>query len=154
MSAAKAEARDLKNLLREAKQAGCDLAVIDSAPHSNAEAALACQVADFILIPCRPARFDLEAFETTIQIVKASRKPFAVVINAAPRGRIAQEAQELLKTTYNVNVLPTILHHRAAYSHAVIDGRAVSEFEPDGKAAHEITALHRDITALWSDTRR
>jgi chromosome partitioning protein len=32
---------------------------------------------------------------------------------------------------------------RAAYSHALIDGRAVSEFEAHGKAAAEIEALWR-----------
>jgi chromosome partitioning protein len=34
-----------------------------------------------------------------------------------------------------------VLQQRAAYSHAVIDGRSVHEYEPDGKAAAEIDAL-------------
>jgi chromosome partitioning protein len=33
------------------------------------------------------------------------------------------------------------LQQRAAYTHAVIDGRSVHEYEPEGKAAAEIDAL-------------
>jgi chromosome partitioning protein len=40
------------------------------------------------------------------------------------------------------------LQHRAAFAHAVIDGRAVHEYEPKGKAADEITLLYSDITKL------
>jgi chromosome partitioning protein len=38
-------------------------------------------------------------------------------------------------------VIEPVLYQRAAYSHAVIDGRSVHEYEPDGKAAGEIDAL-------------
>jgi chromosome partitioning protein len=34
-----------------------------------------------------------------------------------------------------------VLQQRAAYSHAVIDGSSVHEYEPEGKAAAEIDAL-------------
>ena len=33
------------------------------------------------------------------------------------------------------------ISQRAAFSHALIDGRAVVEFDPDGKAAREIDRL-------------
>jgi chromosome partitioning protein len=36
---------------------------------------------------------------------------------------------------------------RAAYSHALIDGHAVVEFEAHGKAAAEIDALWRAVRA-------
>jgi chromosome partitioning protein len=34
---------------------------------------------------------------------------------------------------------------RAAFSHALIDGRAVAEFDSGGKAAHEIARLWDNI---------
>jgi chromosome partitioning protein len=43
---------------------------------------------------------------------------------------------------YGVPVAPVHMHQRAAYANAVIDGRAVQEYEPNGKAAEEIGRLH------------
>lgn len=47
-----------------------------------------------------------------------------------------------------ITVIDTVLHQRAAYSHAVIDGRSVHEYEPDGKAAAEIDELYNHLTGL------
>jgi chromosome partitioning protein len=69
-----------------------------------------------------------------------------VVINAAPRGKLAEEARAALERQ-GITVIDTVLHQRAAYSHAVIDGRSVHEYEPDGKAA-EIDELYNYITGL------
>lgn len=38
-------------------------------------------------------------------------------------------------------MLDVVTFQRAAYTHAVIDGRSVHEYEPEGKAAAEIDAL-------------
>jgi len=126
---------------------GVDLLIVDTAPHSDKAAALTAQLADGILVPCRPSLFDLNAIASTFQIIAATKKPAAVVLNAAPRGKLAEEAREAIEAQ-GIKVLPTILQNRAAYSHAVIDGRAVHEYEPDGKAAQEIAALYCDIAIL------
>jgi chromosome partitioning protein len=140
-------------LLQTAKAGGIDLAIIDTAPHSNDAAAIVARLADFILIPCRPARFDLDAIASTLDIAKLANTPAVVVINAAPRGRLAQEARAAL-TRQGVTVLKPVLHQRAAYSHAVIDGRAVHEYEPKGAAAAEIEELYHHITRLYGDKKR
>jgi chromosome partitioning protein len=106
-----------------------------------------------VLIPCRPARFDLDAVASTVDIAKAAKTPAAVVINAAPRGRLAEEARAALQRQ-GVTVIETVLHQRAAYSHAVIDGRSVHEYEPEGKAAAEIDQLYHHITRLYGDTKK
>ena len=121
------------------------MVIIDTAPHSNAEAAIAARLADFVLIPCRPARFDLEAIASTVEIAKAANAPCAVVINAAPRGKLTEEARASLMAG-GVNVLETVLHQRVAFSHAVIEGRSVHEYEPEGVAAEEIDTLYNYIT--------
>ena len=140
LDAIKASAGQLPALLKQAQKAGADLAIIDTAPHSNSTAAIAAQLADFVLIPCRPARFDLKAIGSTVEIAKLAKVPAAVVINAAPRGKLAEEASTAL-SQQGIRVLGPVLQHRAAYSHAVIDGRSVHEYEPNGKAAEEIDAL-------------
>jgi chromosome partitioning protein len=147
LDAAKAEAGQIPALLQQAKDGGIDLAIIDTAPHSDSAAAIAAQYADLVLIPCRPARFDLDAIASTVQIATVAKKFAAVVINAAPRGKLAEEARVALERQ-GITVIDTVLHQRAAYSHAVIDGRSVHEYEPDGKAAAEIDELYNHLTRL------
>jgi len=144
LDAVKATSGQLTKLLEQARSAGADLAIIDTAPHSNSTAAIAAQLADFVLIPCRPARFDLKAIGSTVEIARLAKTPSAVVINAAPRGKLAEEATSAL-TQQGIKVLETVLQHRAAYSHAVIDGLSVHEYEPKGKAAEEIDALFASV---------
>jgi chromosome partitioning protein len=152
--AAKAKAAQLPELLQKAVAAGIDLTIIDTAPHSHADAAIAAQLADFVLIPCRPARFDLKAIASTIVMVRAAKKPHAVIINAAPHGfRLVEEARAAL-AQLGVTVLPDVVHQFAALSHAVIDGRSVHEYEPEGPAAAEIDKLYNHITGLYGETKR
>ena len=75
-----------------------------------------------------------------------------VILNAAPRGKLADEARVALEGQ-GIAVLPTVMHQRAAFAHAVIDGRAVHEYEPDGKAAEEIISLYCDITRLLDNKK-
>jgi chromosome partitioning protein len=147
LDAAKAEAGQIPALLQQAKDGGIDLAIIDTAPHSDSAAAIAAQYADLVLIPCRPARFDLDTIASTVQIATVAKKSAAVVINAAPRGKLAKEARVALERQ-GITVIDTVLHQRVAYSHAVIDGRSVHEYEPNGKAAAEIDELYNHITGL------
>ncbi len=140
LDAVKASSGQLATLLKHAKAAGADLVIIDTAPHSDSAAAIVAQLADFVLMPCRPARFDLKAIGSTAQVANLAKTPAAVVLNAAPRGKLAEEARAALEQQ-GITVIEPVLQQRAAYSHAVIDGRSVHEYEPDGKAAAEIDAL-------------
>jgi chromosome partitioning protein len=152
LDAVRATSSDLAAFLKQAKVGGVDLAIIDTAPHSDSAAAIAAQFADFVLIPCRPARFDLDAIATTAQIAKVAKTPAAVVLNAAPRGKLVEEARAALQGQ-SLTVMDTVLYQRAAYSHAVIDGRSVHEYEPEGKAAAEIDELYNHITELYGDVK-
>ncbi|MGB5495660.1 MAG: hypothetical protein WBM97_14395, partial [Sedimenticolaceae bacterium] len=61
---------------------------------------------------------------------------------------IVREAREALKV-YGLPVSPVSISQRAAFSHALIDGRAVTEFEDTGKAASEIRSLWQWIESRW-----
>jgi len=139
LNAVQAQVGQLAALLKQAKTGG-DVVIIDTAPHSDSAAAVAAQLADFILMPCRPSRFDLKAIGSTAAIARLAKTPAAAVINAAPRGKLSDEAKEALRQQ-GINVLEPVLQQRAAYTHAVIDGRSVHEYEPEGKAAEEIDEL-------------
>jgi chromosome partitioning protein len=129
-------------LVNAARQNGADFLVLDTAPNADQTASLAARAADLVLIPCRPATFDLEAIETTLLLTKAAGKPAYVVLNAVPpRSAIGKEAADGLMGR-ETRVAPHQLTHRAAFTHGVIDGRTAQEFEPQGKAAEEIQALY------------
>ena len=141
--------RDAGNLgaeLNMAERGRTDLVLLDTAPHSSHEAATAVAVADLVLIVSRPAILDLEAIGESVKIVKAQGNPGAIVLNACPpphRGgetAIVREAREALGI-YGLPLSPVSVSQRAAFSHALIDGRAVTEFESAGKAAAELRGL-------------
>ena len=140
LNAVQAQAGQLAALVKQAKAGEADLVIVDTAPHSDSAAAVAAQLADFILMPCRPSRFDLKAIGSTSAIARLAKTPAAAIINAAPRGKLAEEAKEALQQQ-GIEVFDSVLQQRAAYTHAVIDGRSVHEYEPEGKAAAEIDAL-------------
>src|SRR5262249_34596782 len=64
---------------------------------TNADAAslAAAQAADLILIPCRPAAFDLNAIGTTLNLAAVAGKPAYVVLNAVPPvGKVGEAASD------------------------------------------------------------
>jgi chromosome partitioning protein len=135
-------AERLAHLMHAARLNGVELLVIDSAPNADRASLAAARAADLILIPCRPAAFDLEAIEATRDLCTIAKKPSVIVINAAPiRSLIVEEARTGLEAQGAI-VSPIVVHGRVAFSHAVIDGRTAMEYEPDGKAASETLALY------------
>ncbi len=142
------QAARLPSLIKAAQENGADLIILDTAPNADQTASLAARAADLVLIPCRPAAFDLEAIETTLMLVKAAAKPSYVVLNAGPpRSGVGKEAAQGL-TTRGAHVAPCQITHRAAFTHGVIDGRTAQEFEPLGKAAGEIKALYKWVCGV------
>ena len=126
-----------------AKNQGATFIVIDTPPHADSAASRAVEVADLVLIPCRPSAFDLAAIKTTVSLVRLFEKPAFVVFTAGPpiAPRMYEEVVELVKG-FGIEASPHILPDRAAYRHASAAGASVLEFEPQGKAATEITALY------------
>ncbi len=138
-------AERLPQLVEAARANGADLLVIDTAPNADRASLTAARAADLVLIPCRPASFDLDAIEATCDLADIAKKPAWVVLNAAPiRSGIVDEARKGLEGQGR-KVAPQVVHVRVAFSHGVIDGRTAQELEPDGKAAEEIEALF-----LWA----
>ncbi len=132
----------LAGVLQKAKDGGAGLVIIDTAPHSDRAAVVAAQLADVVLVPCRPAAFDVDAIASTINITKLADAKTAVVLNAIPTwGAYAEEVREGLSEV--ATVAPVNLYQRAAYFNAVNDGRSVEEYEPKGKATEEIRALYK-----------
>jgi chromosome partitioning protein len=132
--------------LAAARGQGAEWMVVDTPPHADSAARAAAEAADLVLIPCRPSAFDLAAIQTSAKLVQLLRKPAFVVFTAgAPNApRVYAEASELV-AGYGAPACPVILPDRAAYRHAVAEGRTVLEMEPAGRAATEVQELY-----LWT----
>ncbi len=136
-------AERLSQLIDAARTNGADVLVIDTAPNADRASLAAARAADLVLIPCRPAAFDLDAIQATADLADIAKKPAWVVLNAAPiRSGIVDEARRGLEAKGR-KVAPQVVHARVAFAHGVIDGRTALEIEPDGKAAEEIGALFK-----------
>lgn len=133
----------LTHNINRARNAGADLVIIDTAPHSDSIAAAAARSADLILIPTRCSIFDLQTVPNTVDIAKFAGKPTTIILTAVPvRGMTAEQAKEAL-APLGVEICPYTTGDRAAYRNAPTFGLVVQEYEPKGKAAEEINAIYR-----------
>ena len=146
---------ELRAVLDAARADGVALCVVDTRPSAGADTATAAALADLVLIPTRPAIFDLRAIAATVDIVTATKVPAFIVLNGTPAARgvgeasITADARRAL-ADYGTPVSPASIGLRAALAHALVDGRAVNEFDPAGKAALEMTKLWQLTEAhLW-----
>ena len=123
---------------------GLDLLIIDSAPHADRPALVACKAADLILIPCRASILDIDAIGQTHDLTTIARKPSWVVFNACNTSTEFDlgEARAGLRER-GIPVYPGAVYQRVSYSRGFIPGRTAQEIEPGGRAAAEIDELFR-----------
>ena len=127
--------------------------IIDSAPHNAPLMASLMSRASVTVVPVRPGPFDLRAAGATLAMARSLKAPIACIINAAPpitrenETSIVAEARAVL-TSMGAPVLPGQVSQRASFSHALITGQSVNEYEPEGRAAAEVAAMWSAVTAL------
>lgn len=132
----------LGHMLAAAREAGCDLVIIDTPPFSKDIAYEAAQHADFVLLPTRPAVLDVMAMSKTVELAKHYKHPFAAVLTfCPPQGREIDDTIKVIEAL-GAEVCPVRIGNRIAYSRAQQNGLAAQELDPDGKAAQEIKDLY------------
>lgn len=140
-----AHASRLGHEMKRIQEMGGDILFLDTAPHSDSTALDAAKIADLVLIPCRPAILDMEAIVNTLNLVRTTKTPVYVIMNAvAPQGKERTEAIEAI-TELGAQVVPYWFVERVAYARSLITGQTAQEFEPDGKAAQEVHNVHKFI---------
>ena len=145
-----AQAVGLPRILDGARADGADLVVIDTAPHSEAASLTAAKASDLVVIPCRGSIHDLEAVENSVTVAQLAKKPVVVLFNAMPPNapRMAEDARAAVEESYGVPVLPVHLCQRSDHIHAATEGKAPSDYAPQGKAAAEVAAVYQRIMKL------
>ena len=138
---ATAAASELGRVLEAADQERMTLAIVDTAPHAAPDATRIVRAVDLVAIPVRPTAFDIAAAGSAVDIVKAAGVRAVFVLSACPfRSPEIAETRTVL-AEYGLPIAPVEILDRRAFARAVATGRAVTEFESDGKAATEIRAL-------------
>ena len=141
---------DLRNILDAAAEDGVELVVVDTRPSLETDVAHVAALADFVLVPTRPAIFDLRAVTDTLDIVKGVTRRSMVVLNGCPPPRGAGEASVVIDArhalaAFGVTVAPVSVVHRSAFPGAAVDGLTACETDPDSKASKEMRALWRVV---------
>jgi chromosome partitioning protein len=140
----------LRGILDAARADGVDLVVVDTRPSVEADVGHVAALSDLVLIPTRPAIFDLRAILGTLDVVKGTARRSLLVLNACPPARGAGEASIVTDarralTAFGVPVAAVAITSRAAFIAAPVTGLTANETEPEGKAAKEIRALWRIV---------
>lgn len=139
----------LAKALDTARASGADIAVLDTAPHSEGTALDAARAADLILVPCQPSIMDLRAMRKTADLLTYLKKPtFAVLNEVAAQGTVADEAAKAITAQFGLTVAPVRLGQRVAFNRCLLSGQTAQEFEPGGKAAQEVAALAEWVRGL------
>ena len=128
-------AAELVRALDAAQQERMTLAIVDTAPHAASDATRIVRVVDLVVIPCRPTAFDIAAAGSAVDIVKAAGVPAVFVLSACPFRSPEIGEVHVVMAEYGLPIAPIEIIDRRAFARAVATGRAVTEFESDGKAA-------------------
>lgn len=138
----------LPQSIAEAERNGAEFIFIDTAAFEQKILMAAIQVANLILIPCRPTAQDVQYLTATTDIVAACQKPAAVVLNQVePRLPETEQARSLINKL-GLTLSPIHLSKAVAYQRAIAAGLGVTEYEPNGKASLEILSLSDWISRL------
>jgi len=142
--------KHLAATLAKARRDGVEWVLIDTPPNAEASVAEAIWHADLVVIPMRAGLFDVDAVQATIQVCRDLKKPYAVVINAAPAKNGSEDPSVAdARGAMQALEVPTwggqITHH-PELSLALAHGAGVSEFSAGSSGSEEIGSLWRALT--------
>jgi chromosome partitioning protein len=153
----KAAQRGIADIVKAAKRDGTEWVFIDTAPNMSASVTEAIRAATLVVIPSRPALFDLDAVKQTVEFAREARKPYAVVINAAPPRRQDIEAPAVVQARQTLSELQIPvwggqITQRGNFSLALAEGEGAKEYDAESAAAAEIgrlwLAIEKSVKAI------
>lgn len=142
--------KHLAATLAKARRAGAEWVLIDTPPNAEAPVAEAIWRADLVVIPMRAGLFDADAVQATIKMCRDLKKPYAVVINAAPAKNGSEDPSVAdARGAMQALDVPTWsgqITHRPELSLSLTHGVGVSEFSARSSGSGEIGRLWRALT--------
>ena len=144
----------LEAILDNLRGQEADWVFIDTAPQSDSVAVKAAELADIVIITCKPSVMDLRAIQSTLRLTQiAGVKPYVLLTQTEAQGTRHKEAAATLGNL-DVSVIPFQTTKRVAYMDSLIDGQTASEFEPLGRAAEETREIFGHVKKLAQTSQR
>lgn len=145
-------ARGIDRLIASAMVEHYEWVFIDTAPTMWVVVQEAIRAATLVVIPARPGFFDIAAVRETVVIARQAKKPYAVVINAAPVKRDDKEAPAVAQSRaalqkLSIPVWSGQISQRNGYTSLLAAGLSVGEADPGSAAG-------REVAQLWSAISR
>lgn len=142
---------ELQSMLSSLKaSARFDIVVIDSPPGIARVTISALSAADLVVIPVQPLGPDMDATETTVQLVRNCNVPsFFVLTRRRKNTSFSRQAPEAL-ALYDLPLCSAVLDERVAHTHAYVARKPLYELEPEGPAVQEMRALANEILGALS----
>jgi chromosome partitioning protein len=150
-------AQGIDRLIALAIVEGYEWVFIDTAPTMWVVVQEAIRVASLVVIPARPGFFDIAAVRETVAIARQGKKPYAVVINAAPVKRDEKEAPAVAQSRaalhkLSIPVWSGQISQRTAFTSSLAVGASMSESDPGSAGGREIaqlwSAINRSVQAI------
>ena len=131
-----------------------DVLVLDTPPYLSANLNEIFQVADFVLVPTKPAVFDMFAIEGTMALIQQAQKvkthlKTGVVINMSGGGKHVEEIKIYLKSK-GINVLQTEIAKRVEFERCLLYSDSIFG-GTDRKAKEEISRLGNEILGILEE---
>lgn len=147
--AAASDAKTLKEAVADAKEDGFEWLFIDTPPGVSEVPATAAGLADLVLIPCGPSRFDMDAMAPTVKLIKNTGKAGAAffLVNKGRSKGINDECAVALTSAYGLPAVNTHISHRLPIADAGSAGLTLAELDSkDGS----IEKGRAEFRALWT----
>jgi chromosome partitioning protein len=142
--------RGVERAVAYAMVEGFDWVFIDTAPTMWLVVQEAIRAATLVVVPARPAFFDLNSVLDTVKTARTLNKPYAVVLNAAPPKRDDREAPVVAQSRafldrHEVPVWHGQISQRGSYALLLAAGASACEAAPETLAGVEIASLWRSV---------
>lgn len=137
--------------VEQARRDGVEWVFVDTPPLMSEKVSEAVAAATLIVVPTRPAVFDLNAVTETIAVARLAQRPYAVVLNGVPPRRLGTEPPmaTFARRSFGALGAPVWsgqITQRTNLAMSLNDGGCIDEGGMEQRlAADEIAALWRAI---------
>jgi len=147
----------LAEKIKKAEADGSEYVFVDTPASLGEYSMAAAKSADLIILPLKPRRHDINAFEPNLNLLKITgvKPAFAFLNECPPQGIRHLEAADYIREKFGFPVASLYFCKREAFADASILGLSAQEYEPKGKAAKEIVQffdfVHQMLNQLESE---
>lgn len=154
VTVAAVQAAELAGVMADAKSDGYDVVIVDTPPHATVALTLTLRHATLAVLPFKPSPLDLATLGSLMEKVRAANVPAVAVLSAAPlRAAEILPMRQALEAD-GLPVLETVVHDLMPFRRSIGNGQSVTEFDPKGRAAHEIRVLRKEIDNVITSLRK